>query len=184
MCTLTFPLFPGSVNVLRRAYRHGGLESGRVVDTMGPHGQLFAAKQILCTGIPLTEKGTLCQALEEEGATLLQGFLPSKRPDVVITRSVLSESYNACRHIFPSVPAVTPEWAAESIAGRVVLSTSEERFRVRCFTGLNICLSGLPSSGKQAMVEEIVSHGGKHSPSLDRRCTHLVTITTESDKYR
>lgn len=29
-----------------------------------------------------------------------------------------------------------------------------------------------------------IKNGGQHSPALDRKCTHLVTNSTDSDKYR
>lgn len=147
-------------------------------------GSLFAGWKVLCTGIPQAEKEPLCAQLAGQGATLLQGFSPAIQPDVVICRSVLSESYASCRRLYPGTPAVTPEWATESMARGALLPAAEARFTLQCFTGLVICLSGLTSTAKHALTEEVLSHGGRHSPSLDRRCTHLVTITTESDKYR
>lgn len=147
-------------------------------------GSLFAGWKVLCTGIPQAEKEPLCAQLAGQGATLLQGFSPAIQPDVVICRSVLSESYASCRRLYPGTPAVTPEWATESMARGALLPAAEARFTLQCFTGLVVCLSGLTSTAKHALTEEVLSHGGRHSPSLDRRCTHLVTITTESDKYR
>ncbi|KFM23794.1 hypothetical protein F751_6762 [Auxenochlorella protothecoides] len=48
---------------------------------------------------------------------------------------------------------------------------------------MTICLSGLGSSEKQDLVQLVEAHNGRHSAALDRRCTHLVTCTTQSDKY-
>ena len=29
-----------------------------------------------------------------------------------------------------------------------------------------------------------IRNGGQHSPALDKKCTHLVTNSTDSEKYR
>jgi hypothetical protein len=66
-------------------------------------------------------------------------------------------------------------------AGRLLPYDS---FRVGTFHGLTICFSGLSAGKKTAMAASVCRAGGQHSAALDKRCTHLVTNSTDSDKYR
>lgn len=59
-----------------------------------------------------------------------------------------------------------------------------DNFRAGPFMGLAVCLSGFNAAQKAALATIVTRGGGVHSPALDRRCTHLVTSSTESEKYR
>lgn len=122
------------------------------------------------------------QHLREEGATLITVFSVESPPDVVVTRSALATGSRLCRLSRPDIPAVTPDWVTACVsAGRLL---AHHPHRLPCFSGMTICLSGLGSSEKQDLVQLVEAHNGRHSAALDRRCTHLVTCTTQSDKYR
>ena len=66
-------------------------------------------------------------------------------------------------------------------AGRLLPYDS---FRVGAVHGLVVCFSGLSAGKKAALAASVCHAGGQHSPALDKRCTHLVTNATDSDKYR
>lgn len=57
-------------------------------------------------------------------------------------------------------------------------------YRVGPLHALTVCFSGLAASRKAALAGLVVRAGGQHSSHLDRKCTHLVTLSTDSDKYR
>lgn len=59
-----------------------------------------------------------------------------------------------------------------------------DAFRVGPFCGLTVCFSGLSASRKVALAELVARGGGQHSPALDKKCTHLVTNSAASEKYR
>lgn len=58
-----------------------------------------------------------------------------------------------------------------------------DSFRAGPFLGLTVCLSGFNAHQKAALASAIARGGGVHSPALDKRCTHLVTSSTVSEKY-
>ncbi|KAL6768660.1 TOPBP1 [Auxenochlorella protothecoides x Auxenochlorella symbiontica] len=149
---------------------------------MSPSRGLFAGHRVLCTAVTVAERDRLVQHLREEGATLITVFSVESPPDVVVTRSALATGSRLCRLSRPDIPAVTPDWVTACVsAGRLL---AHHPHRLPCFSGMTICLSGLGSSEKQDLVQLVEAHNGRHSAALDRRCTHLVTCTTQSDKYR
>lgn len=79
----------------------------------------------------------------------------------------------------PAQPA--PLSALHVQAGRL---QDYDSFRVGPFGGLTICFSGLSAGRKTMLAAVVMRGGGVHSPALDKKCTHLVTSTTSSEKYR
>ena len=57
-------------------------------------------------------------------------------------------------------------------------------YRVGPFQGLTVRLSGLSAARKAALAGLVAGGGGVHSPALDKKCTHLVTVSTQSEKYK
>ena len=75
-----------------------------------------------------------------------------------------------------SQPATRP-----AQAGRVL---PYDGYRVGPFQGLTVRLSGLSAARKAALAGLVAGGGGVHSPALDKKCTHLVTVSTQSEKYK
>lgn len=149
---------------------------------MSPSRGLFDGLRVACAAVTSAEGAPLQDKLARGGAVLVDARSCAGGVDVVVTRSWHSAVLRACRSANPGVLVVTPEWATASLAtGRRLPCAAHA---LPCFSGLTVCLSGMTSAAKQKLVALVEAHGGHHSSALDRRCTHLVTCTTSSDKYR
>lgn len=153
-----------------------------------PAGRTGAARlfpegfEVLITAVHPSEREALQAVAREHGIQLLAAAGAARPPHLVITKSVRSPKYRAVVRADPSVPVVTPSWLLACVKeGRRL---GYEGYRVGPFTGLTICFSGISASRKAALARQVQAVGGTHSACLDKKCTHLVTASTESDKYR
>jgi len=144
-------------------------------------GSLLQSIQILVTGVPEKEKRCLHDIAKSQGAVILSTANANDPPHVVITRTVGSPRYFTILKRNASIPIVTPEWLKFSIEQDTRLPYSD--FAAGVFQGLVICFSGLSVPEKKEFSKHVESEGGRHSPVLDRTCTHLVTDSTHSDKF-
>ena len=136
---------------------------------------------ILCTGLSQDEKDRMFELSARHGAHLLPAFSSKNPAHIVITRNVRSLKYRATMRLDSTIPVVTPQWLIDSDkAGRLLDKT---QYRVGPFYGLTICFSGLAVDAKAQLTSLVEGGHGKHSGALDRTCSHLVTITTDSPKY-
>ena len=142
---------------------------------------LLQSIQILVTGVLETEKRRLHTLAKSQGAVILSTANANDPPHVVITRMVGSPRYFTILRRNSNTPVVTPEWLSASVEQGTRLPYAD--YAAGVFQGLVICFSGLPISEKQELGDRVVIQGGKHSLSLDRQCTHLVTDSTESQKF-
>ncbi|BFZ57583.1 regulator of Ty1 Transposition [Savitreella phatthalungensis] len=80
---------------------------------------------------------------------------------------------------------VHPDWVEHSIVrGRL---QGPERFSPdprMFFTGVSVTCSGLPVGDKEAIYGGVLARGGRYSDSLTRGTTHVVALSTESEKCR
>ncbi|KAH7624662.1 putative DNA topoisomerase 2-binding protein 1 [Nannochloris sp. 'desiccata'] len=144
-------------------------------------GSLLQSIQILVTGVPEKEKRRLHDIAKSQGAVILSTANANDPPHVVITRTVGSPRYFTILKRNASIPIVTPEWLTCSIEKGTRLPYAD--FAAGVFQGLVICFSGLSVPEKKEFSKQVESQGGRHSPVLDRSCTHLVTDSTHSDKF-
>jgi hypothetical protein len=144
-------------------------------------GSLLQSIQILVTGVPEKEKRRLHDIARSQGAVILSTANANDPPHVVITRTVGSPRYFTILKRNANIPIVTPEWLTSSIEKNTRLPYAD--FAAGVFQGLVICFSGLSVPEKKEFSEQVEAEGGRHSPVLDRTCTHLVTDSTQSDKF-
>ena len=136
---------------------------------------------ILVTGVEEKEKRQLHALAQSQGAVVLSTAKADNPPHVIITRTVGSPRYFAILRRNENTPVVTPEWLTSCIAQGTRLPYSD--FAAGIFQGLVICFSGLPLPEKRELGKQVERQGAGHSPTLDRRCSHLVTDSTQSEKY-
>jgi hypothetical protein len=138
--------------------------------------------RILCTNLSSRERDQIQRTAAQQGAVALAAAAAHDPPHVVITRRAGSPKYLAVLKRNPATPVVTPEWLNESV--RVGQRLGYEGFRAPAFCGLLVCFSGLTIAQKNELAAAVLAQGGSHSPSLHADCTHLVTTSTDSDKFR
>ncbi|XP_057442668.1 uncharacterized protein LOC130734326 isoform X2 [Lotus japonicus] len=151
---------------------------------------------------PLPKKGfTCCLAMEgvkllasgfdadekvkiEELVTEMGGILHTKASldlNFIIVKNVLAAKYKWALNILKK-PIVTYEWLKQcSDEHRVV---PQESYKVLPFSGLRICVTGIPADKRKEMEKLILQNGGKYSAELTKNCTHLISNAPEGDKYK
>ncbi|XP_041995003.1 DNA topoisomerase 2-binding protein 1-A-like isoform X2 [Salvia splendens] len=98
----------------------------------------------------------------------------------VIVKDVLVQKYKwALTQV--KKPIVTTEWLDQCWKEHRVVP--HEPYRVSPFSGLTICVSGIPADERKEMVKLIVQNGGIYSAELTKRCSHLICDAPEGDKY-
>lgn len=149
---------------------------------MGSSAQILHDLRILITGVSTNERSSLIKLAKQQGAVLLSAATANDPPHVVMTRRVGTPKYFVTMRHRPNTPVVTPEWLNASVSAGKRLAYAD--FAAGPFQGLLLCFSGLAVHEKNRLAALVTSRGGKHSPSLSTECTHLVTVSKESDKYR
>ncbi len=160
----------------------GALSGPAMAAPTGPTARLLQKGfEVLCTAVHPSEREQLQALAREHGFELLTS-VGKAPPHLVITRSVRSPKYRAVMRSDPAVPVVTPDWLLDS--ARQGRRLPYDGYRVSPFQGLTICFSGISAGRKLALAKVVQQVGGHHSACLDKKCTHLVTESTESDKYK
>jgi hypothetical protein len=150
---------------------------------MAARDKLLVDCRVLCTSLYASERSAVERLAVEHGGVLVGSRVSiNDPPHVVITRSVRSHKYRAVMRIESTIPVVGPAWLADSVAAGRQLPHAA--YRVGPFQGLVVCLSGLNPAKKAALAAAVSAHGGQHSAHLDRKCSHLVAASTDTDKYR
>jgi hypothetical protein len=168
------------VTVLARIFKAIARDYHRTESTMTSQ-KLLHDMRILCTSLTATENEYVTNLAREQGAVVLTAATATDPPHVFIARRVGTPKYHRVLRNNPSTPVVTPDWLTASVAAGQRLSHAE--YALKAFAGLTICFSGLPVPEKERLAQDVVAHGGRHSPSLSKHCTHLLTQSTKSDKY-
>ncbi|KAH9691355.1 transcription coactivator [Citrus sinensis] len=81
-------------------------------------------------------------------------------------------------------PIVTVNWLYQCWNEHRVVP--QESYKVLPFSGLMICVTRIPADERKEMEKLIVQNGGKYSPELTKKCTHLIcdiSFTLESVFY-
>ncbi|XP_022896632.1 DNA topoisomerase 2-binding protein 1 isoform X2 [Olea europaea var. sylvestris] len=134
---------------------------------------------ILVSGFEKDEKVEI-----EKLVTAMGGVLQTRASsDVsfVIVKNVLAQKYKWALNNLKK-PIVTINWLHQCWKEHRVVP--QESYRVLPFSGLTICVSGIPADERRQMEKLVVQNGGKYSAELTKRCTHLICLTPEGDKYK
>lgn len=146
--------------------------------------QVFAGLRILVSSVTVAEKPELLRAIANGGGTVTNEVdeISAQPVHVIVTRMAGAPKPMLALARAPEARVVSPGWVRASVqAGELAPYASH---KLPPLSNLIICLSGLSSVAKQALAADIGKGGGSHSPALDRKCTHLATITKASEKYR
>lgn len=139
--------------------------------------------RILVTCVTLDDRSKLQKLVGDLGAHWLAAApSPKDPPHLIITRNVAAPKFRAVVRSNAQVPCVLPEWLYTTAReGRCL---GFDAYRVRPFQGLVVCMSGLSANRKSELTKMVEGNGGSCQAHLDKRCTHLVAIATNSAKYR
>lgn len=135
--------------------------------------------KVLASGFDVDEKVKI-----EKLVTAMGGVLQTKATlDVsfVIVKNVLAAKYKWALNILKK-PIVTVNWLYQCWNEHRVVP--QESYKVLPFSGLMICVTRIPADERKEMEKLIVQNGGKYSPELTKKCTHLICDTPEGDKYK
>ncbi|KAH9757187.1 transcription coactivator [Citrus sinensis] len=137
--------------------------------------------KVIASGFDVDEKFKI-----EKLVTAMGGVLQTKATlDVsfVIVKNVLAAKYKWALNILKK-PIVTVNWLYQCWNEHRVVP--QESYKVLPFSGLMICVTRIPADERKEMEKLIVQNGGKYSPELTKKCTHLIcdiSFTLESVFY-
>ncbi|KAE9595895.1 putative BRCT domain-containing protein [Lupinus albus] len=124
--------------------------------------------KLLASGFDMDEKVKI-----EELVTEMGGILHAKASldlNFVIVKNVLAAKYKWALNTLKK-PIVTYEWLKQcSDEHRVV---PQESYKVLPFSGLTICVTGIPADRRREMEKLILQNGGKYSAELTKK--HIYT---------
>ncbi|XP_078433783.1 transcription coactivator isoform X2 [Wolffia australiana] len=164
---------------------------------LGPHCVLSCAKErrvlpkqaytcclamdgvrVLASGFDKEEKVKIEQLVTAMGGILVQKA--ALDVSFVIARNVLAAKYKWAMHILKK-PLVSLSWLHQCWAEHRVVP--HDPYRILPFSGLTICVTGIPADEREKMKTLITQNGGKYSADLTKKCTHLISDAPEGDKY-
>ncbi|KAI9201150.1 hypothetical protein LWI28_018974 [Acer negundo] len=99
----------------------------------------------------------------------------------VIVNNVLAGKYKWALNILKK-PIVTINWLYQCWKEHRVVP--QEPYRVLPFSGLTISVTKIPADARKEIEKLIIQNGGKYSPELTKKCTHLICDAPEGDKYK
>ncbi|CAN4080650.1 unnamed protein product [Withania somnifera] len=135
--------------------------------------------KILASGFEMDEKVEIGKLVNAMG-----GILQTKASlDVsfVIVKNVLAAKYKWAVNILKK-PIVTISWLHQCWKEHRLVP--QESFKVLPFSGLTICVTRIPADERKEMEKIILQNGGKYSPELTKKCSHLICDAPEGDKYK
>ncbi|KAK7275609.1 hypothetical protein RIF29_16728 [Crotalaria pallida] len=126
--------------------------------------------KLLASGFDTDEKVKIEELVTEMGGVL--HAKPSLDLNFVIVKNVLAAKYKWALNNLKK-PILTYEWLKKcSDEHRVV---PQESYKVLPFSGLTICVTGIPADKRREMGQLILQNGGKYSAELTKKCTHLIS---------
>ncbi|XP_020202421.1 DNA topoisomerase 2-binding protein 1-A [Cajanus cajan] len=135
--------------------------------------------KVLASGFDMDEKVKIEELVAEMGGVLQNKA--SSDMNFVIVKNVLAAKYKWALNTLKK-PIVTFEWLKQcSDEHRVV---PQESYKVLPFSGLKICVTGIPADKRKEMEKLILQNGGIYSRELTRNCTHLISEAPEGAKYK
>ncbi|XP_006345369.1 DNA topoisomerase 2-binding protein 1 [Solanum tuberosum] len=135
--------------------------------------------KILASGFEMDEKVEIGKLVIAMG-----GVLQTKASlDVsfVIVKNVLAAKYKWAYNILKK-PIVTINWLHQCWKEHRLVP--QESFKILPFSGLTISVTRVPADERKDMEKIILQNGGKYSPELTRKCSHLICDVPEGDKFK
>ncbi|KAL5768631.1 hypothetical protein ACOSQ2_015414 [Xanthoceras sorbifolium] len=125
--------------------------------------------KILASGFEISEKVKIGKLVTAMGGVLQ----PKASLDVsfVIVKNVLAAKYKWASNILKK-PIVTSNWLYQCWNEHRVVP--HEPYRVLPFSGLTISVTRIAADERKEIEKLIIQNGGKYSPELTKKCTHLI----------
>ncbi|EPS33553.1 hypothetical protein PDE_08515 [Penicillium oxalicum 114-2] len=144
---------------------------------------------IVCSNdLPLETAEQLAAVIGEYGGEpSIHQSSPEKEDTIECTHIVASNThfhtYDLARKTL--IPVVKPSWIHTSLAKRKVANPRQHSPDPRLFLSDVVVTCGdIPEGDKDAIIGGVVAKGGLYSPRMTGMVTHLVDLTTDSDKAR
>ncbi|KAG8363676.1 hypothetical protein BUALT_Bualt19G0047200 [Buddleja alternifolia] len=134
---------------------------------------------ILASGFEKDEKADIAKMVTAMGGVL--HTKASSDVSFVIVKNVLAQKYKWALNNLKK-PIVTLNWLRQCWKEHRVVS--QESYRVLPFSGLTICVSGIPADERKEMEKLVIQNGGKYSAELTKKCTHLICDISLFFHYR
>ncbi|KAG8533347.1 uncharacterized protein KY384_002130 [Bacidia gigantensis] len=165
---------------------------------MAEASQLFTQPQVRfhivhSDKLPAEEIHWLTELLTEGGAIPAPSHSSQEYKEIdlettthIITRTVDFPDFEAAAEPSLGKSIVTPEWATASLSKRRQANPRQYSADPRMFfSGLIVCCaSDLPEGDKDAIVGYVLAVGGLYSSAVTKQVTHIVALTTESEKCK
>ncbi|KAL9101485.1 MAG: hypothetical protein Q9163_003256 [Psora crenata] len=99
----------------------------------------------------------------------------------IITDTIDFPDYNTAANSLKAI--VRPEWVTSSITkGRLANPRQYSPDPRMFFSGLVVCCADLPMGDADAIIGGVLAMGGLYSSAVTKQVTHIVALTTKSDK--
>ncbi|KAL7126194.1 hypothetical protein ABFS83_14G169100 [Erythranthe nasuta] len=134
---------------------------------------------ILASGFEMDEKADIAKMVTSMGGIL--HAKTSSDVSFVIVKNVLAQKYKWALYTLKK-PIVTINWLLQCWKEHRVVP--QESYRVLPFSGLTICVSGMPQDERKEVERLVMQNGGKYSAEMTKKSTHLICDTPEGDKYK
>ncbi|KAL2642951.1 hypothetical protein R1flu_010538 [Riccia fluitans] len=102
--------------------------------------------------------------------------------DIVVAKNVLSPKYKVCEFGASCNNYLIQKPEAQSFQQH--RRVSHEPYRLPPFAGLKVCATGILIDTRDRIADIINKNGGSFDADLTRECTHLISHSTDSDKYK
>ena len=99
----------------------------------------------------------------------------------IVSTTIDFPEYDAAHQALKSV--IKPDWVKASMQkGRLANPRQYSPDPKLFFSGLIVCCADLPTGDSDAIIGGVLAMGGLYSSSVSKMVTHIVALTTESDK--
>ena len=139
----------------------------------------FKGLKICVTGVTGEEESKYKKLIESLGGKLSRDF--SKDCYCLLVKKVGSKKYQVAYDI--NIPCLTVQWLIDCYDRKTLLNYNT--YIVKPFEGLSFVISGYTPEERYILQQLIVSNNGINNNKLTQtNCTHLIALTSNSDKYK
>lgn len=144
----------------------------------------LAGLRVLLLDLQPKEIQTLCEQLSSLGAIAQTTPDPALPPQFVVADRCGSPTFYEILSVNsdPAPLFVSKAWVSDCF--REKERKNPAGYQLRPFTGLLICVTGLPQEERDKCEYTVKALGGTYSKDLFRHCTHLLCKQPTGDKYK
>ncbi|EAU36389.1 conserved hypothetical protein [Aspergillus terreus NIH2624] len=158
-----------------------------------PHDELRLFDQckacIICSkDLPASTAHQLAATFESHGGESVIYEAPATFPQLeefthLISLTIDFPAFEAAHDAL--IPVVKPQWVHSSLSKRKLANPRQFSPDPRLFlSDVVVCCGDIPEGDKDAILGGVVAKGGLYTSRLHQTVTHLVDLTTNSDKAR